>query len=341
MKPEVEVDGDEVGFASAIGRFDSLVDTVGNERRGAMVDDSDDQMGGSSVLRLLRSRHGCARYVSTLTRSQQIVKDEGVLFGPGKANSYARDAGAAPPSKFVDLVPPRGFGPTTLQTLLDSGVLFSAKVAAGPAAASVRGWTMGDFWEETSWPRDSAGGMGVRYGLPVEEEEEDLDVAFQREMMEMSKPRRRVRIGGEGGMDGGETAAVARGDEMNPFVTQIVGVEGLAENVIARQRNSVVFVAMRSCRTCKKINPIFTKMARQGSGGDLMFAKADATGAAGKALGRQLGVVAAPSFVLFRNGVRYGAVSASRLPSERLDKAIRDLEAGEDFDPSLEEGDDD
>jgi len=72
-----------------------------------------------------------------------------------------------------------------------------------------------------------------------------------------------------------------------------------------------------------------------------MFAKADATGAAGKALGKQLGIVAVPSFVLFRNGVRYGAVSTSKIPSDRLNKAIRDLEAGEDFDTSLEEEDDD
>lgn len=52
------------------------------------------------------------------------------------------------------------------------------------------------------------------------------------------------------------------------------------------------------------------------------------------------GVVAVPAFVLFRNGVRYGVVSTSKVPSDRLDKAISDLEAGEDFDTSLEEEDD-
>jgi len=60
----------------------------------------------------------------------------------------------------------------------------------------------------------------------------------------------------------------------------------------------------------------------------------------GKALGRQLGVAAVPSFVLFRNGIRYGVVSTSKLPSDRLEKAISGLESGKDFDPSLEEGDD-
>lgn len=82
---------------------------------------------------------------------------------------------------------------------------------------------------------------------------------------------------------------------------------------------------------------MFNKLARERNGEGLVFAKADATGAAGKALGKQLGIVSVPSFVLFRNGVRYGAVSSSKLPSDRLDKAIRDLEAGEDFDVSLEE----
>ena len=78
-------------------------------------------------------------------------------------------------------------------------------------------------------------------------------------------------------------------------------------------------------------------MARERGREDLLFAKADATGPAGKALGKQLGVVSVPSFVLFRNGVRYGAVSTSKLPSDRLDKAMDDLEAGKDFDTSLEE----
>jgi len=147
-------------------------------------------------------------------------------------------------------------------------------------------------------------------------------------------------------MDEKEVQKQTKVDERNPYVTQIVGVEGLAETIISKQETGVVFVAMKSCRTCKGINPIFTKLARDrqkksSSGGDLIFAKADASGAAGKALGRQLGVVAVPAFVLFRNGVRYGAVSASKLPSDRLDQAIMDLEAGKDFDESLAEDEDD
>lgn len=327
---EEEDDYDEVGFASAAGQFDSLIDTLGNEQGGSVID-------------LLSAKHQCDKYISTLTRAQQIIKSDGVLFGPGKANSYVKSVESSsttiPSSatKCTIVVPSPGFGPSTLQALLENGVLFSSKNAK--AATAVRGWTMKDFWEETSWPRDSSG-TGLRYGLPVADEE-DLDERFQMEQIQMQ--RARVRVGSEvgGGMDEKEVHVQTRVDEKNPYVTQIAGVEGLSERIISERRSGVVFVAMRSCRTCKGINPVFTRMAREGADGDLMFAKADASGKVGKALGKSLGIVAVPSFVLFRNGVRYGAVSASKLPSDRLDKALRDMEAGEEFDASLAEEDGD
>lgn len=333
LSPSVDDGDDEVGFASAIGQFDSLIDTIANEQKG-MIITGENPAGGSSVLQLLRSRHQCNKYISTLTESQQMIKNEGVLFGPGKANSYVKATETLAPNKCTPLIPPLGFGRSTLQILLENNILFSSK---NTKPIAVRGWAMKDFWEETSWPRDSSG-TGVRYGLPVVEEE-DLDEQFRIEQILLEKGRR-TRVGSEGGMDDDEVQVQTKVDEKNPHVMQIQGVEGLAENVISKQRDCVVFVAMRSCRTCKGINPVFTKMARErGNGSGLTFAKADATGAVGKALGKQLGVVAVPSFVLFRNGVRYGAVSVSRLPSDKLDKAIELLEAGEEFDTSLEEDD--
>ncbi|KAL9184199.1 hypothetical protein ACHAXT_002285 [Thalassiosira profunda] len=333
LQPSVLRGEDEVGFTTAVGQFDSIIDTIANEQKGMVITD-DNPYGGSTMLQLLRTRHKCDKYISTLTQSQQIIKNDGVLFGPGKANSYMKSTESISVQKCIPLVPSAGYGPSTLQILLENNVLFSSK-STSPTA--VRGWAMKDFWEETSWPRDSSG-TGVRFGLPVEEEE-DLDELFRIEQLELQK-RKRSRVGGEGGMDEKEVRKQTRVDEKNPYVAQILGVEGLAESIISRQKDSVVFVAMRSCRTCKGINPIFTKMARERGSEGLMFAKADATGAAGKALGKQLGVVAVPSFVLFRNGVRYGAVSTSKLPSDRLDKAIGDLEAGKEFDPSLAEDDD-
>ena len=347
MQPSVAVDSgssndddeNEVGFATAIGEFDSLVDTLANERKGMIITE-DNPYGGSSLLQLLQSRHGCGTYISTLTQSQQIIKNDGVLFGPGKANSHVKSMESISSKQCTNIIPPVGFGPSTLQVLLENNVIFSSK---NTKPTAVRGWELKDFWEETSWPRDSSG-TGVRYGLPVVEEE-DLDEVFRIQQLELQR-RKRTRVGTEGGMDEKEVQKQTKVDERNPYVTQIVGIEGLAETIISKQQTGVVFVAMKSCRTCKGINPIFTKLARDrqkssSSSGDLIFAKADASGAAGKALGRQLGVVAVPAFVLFRNGIRYGAVSASKLPSDRLDQAIMDLEAGKDFDESLAEDEDD
>jgi thiol-disulfide isomerase/thioredoxin len=331
MKPsEFNDDYDDIGFADAVGQFDSLVDTISNERKG-MVFNDDNPFGGSSVLQLLQSRHQCSKYISTLTQAQQIVKKEGVLFGPGKANAHVKSMESAPLAKCKSLVPSLGFGSSTLQPLLDGNVLFSTK---NSKPIVTRGWTMKDFWEETSWPRDSSG-TGIRYGFPVQEEE-DLDEVFRREQLRMQQ---RTRVGSVegGGMDKEETTQQILIDQKNPYVTQIIGVDGLAQEVISKQKDCVVFVAMKSCRTCKGINPVFTKLARDRGGDNLMFAKADATGSIGKALGKQLGVVSVPSFVLFRNGVRYGAVATSKLPSDRLDQAIQDLVEGKDFDPSLEE----
>mmetsp|Transcript_25479 Transcript_25479/g.61249 ORF Transcript_25479/g.61249 Transcript_25479/m.61249 type:complete len:574 (+) Transcript_25479:88-1809(+) len=329
MRPSVESEDNEVGFADAIGQFDSLIDTIANEQNGMIITD-DNPAGGSSVLQLLRSRHQCNTYISTLTKSQQMIKSDGVLFGPGKANSYMKSMESISTKKCTPLVPSIGFGPSTLQKLLENNVIFSKK---SDKPSAVRGWELKDFWEETSWPRDSSGN-GVRFGLPVVEEE-DLDESFRIEQLQLQK--RGTRVGSEGGMDEKEVTVQSKADEQNPYVKQITGVEGLMENIVSKERSCVVFVAMRSCRTCKGINPIFTKMARERDKDILMFAKADATGASGKALGKQLGVVAVPSFVLFRNGARFGAVSASKLPSDRLDKAIKDLEAGVEFDTSLEE----
>ena len=333
MKPS-DFDDDtfeEIGFSTVVGQFDSLIDTISNERKGMLITD-DNPYGGSSVLQLLQLKHQCNKYISTLTQSQQIVKNEGVLWGPGKANDHVKKMESMSLARCISLVPSVGFGSATLQTLLDNNVLFSIK---GNNPTVSRGWALKDFWEETSWPRDSSG-TGIRYGMPVQEEE-DLEEEFRREQERMQT---RVRVGSElgGGMDDTETTTQLLIDEKNPYVTQLVGVDGLAQEVISKQKDCVVFVAMRSCRTCKGINPIFTKLARERSSDELMFAKADATGATGKALGKQLGIASVPSFVLFRNGVRYGAVSASKLPSKRLDQALSDLTGGKDFDPSLEEG---
>ena len=41
----------------------------------------------------------------------------------------------------------------------------------------VREWSLKDFWEYTSWPRDSDGTGDTRYGLPVSETD-DFDLVY-------------------------------------------------------------------------------------------------------------------------------------------------------------------
>jgi len=318
-----DTDG-EIGFCTAIGQFDSLIDTIANERKGGLISDA-----GSSVIQLLQSRHQCNNYISTLSKSQQIVKKDGVIFGPGKANAHVKSLENLNPQKCIPLIPSSGFGKMTLQVLLDNKIIYPSR---SNKAIVTRGWSMKDFWEETSWPRDS-NGSGVRFGMPVIDEE-DLDAVFRREQLSMQRRSRFV----EKEENDGQPAVQAKVEE-NPFVTQIVGTEDLADIIIDQRKDSVVFVAMRSCRTCKAINPIYTKIAREYVG-KVMFAKADATGKVGKTLAASLGIESAPTFVLFKSGVRYGTVQTSKLPSDRLQKAISDLEAGKDFDPSCEYGDD-
>jgi len=359
----------EVGFATIIGRFDSLIDTISNEKQGMIITDTntDDHLttdgGKSNLFTLLQSRHQCNKYVSTMTHSQQLIKTEGIIFGPGKVNSYVKSTTSNTSksnsnsnndsNKCLNLIPSPGFGPSTLQVLLENNVIYYSN-NKNEESISMRKWEIQDFWEETSWPRDNSG-TGIRYGLPVlsddddedEDEEDELDESFRNIDQPLSwavKQQRQqklgTRVGSVGGMDEQEVQKQTIVDNTNPYVTQIVGIDGLATNIIYPRRNSVVFVAMRSCRTCKSINTMYTKLARdRDTKGDtnILFAKADATGSTGRALGKQLGIVAVPSFVLFRNGLRYGAVFTSKLPNDRLDQAIRDMEAGKDFDTSLEE----
>ena len=99
---------------------------------------------------------------------------------------------------------------------------------------------MKDFWEETSWPRDSSN-TSIRNGVPVIKEE-DLDAIFLKEQLEMESGR--VRLGCKGGMDDKEVTVQSKSDKKNPYVTQIVGVECFAESIISKQKSLVVFMAM-------------------------------------------------------------------------------------------------
>mmetsp|Transcript_10343 Transcript_10343/g.23605 ORF Transcript_10343/g.23605 Transcript_10343/m.23605 type:complete len:467 (+) Transcript_10343:231-1631(+) len=254
LEPSVDIGKeDDVGFSDAVGEFDSIIDTIGNEQKGILVTETG-LGGGSTVVQLLRSRHKCDKYVSTLTKAQELIKGNGVLFGPGKANGHIKEMQSLSPNQCIRMVPSAGFGPSTLQTLLEKNIVFSGSTMSSGSTA-VRGWSLKEFWEESSWPRDSSG-ADVRYGLPVIEEEEfdELEDMFRRQKSQIEGNQRGTRLGSEGGLSQKEEEKQTRVDEKNPYVTQIRGVDGLSQAVTSQQRDTLIFVAMRNCRTCKSIN---------------------------------------------------------------------------------------
>jgi thiol-disulfide isomerase/thioredoxin len=124
----------------------------------------------------------------------------------------------------------------------------------------------------------------------------------------------------------------------NPFVLNIVGVYGLTTEVVDKELDSVIFLSARFCKTCKTINPLYTRMARlsQESSSPVKFVKAEASGPYGKELGRRLEVDAVPAFLLFRKGQQFGTpLSVNKLPSTKIEKAIELLESGKPWSGSI------
>jgi thiol-disulfide isomerase/thioredoxin len=135
----------------------------------------------------------------------------------------------------------------------------------------------------------------------------------------------------------------------NPFVKEITNIEDLQRDIVSSQRDCVLFLSASYCRTCRTIQPAFTRLARttlEETANDfdqLLFAKADTSGPTGKELGRALTVASVPTFLLFRKGRQYGSpLSIAKLPSKKLNLAISLLTRGMPWDSAafakLEEG---
>jgi thioredoxin-like negative regulator of GroEL len=132
----------------------------------------------------------------------------------------------------------------------------------------------------------------------------------------------------------------AKADANNPYVMSVHGVDGLQRDIIAAEKDCLLFLSAPWCRTCRYLSPGYTRMARETSA-QVTFAKADATGNIGKALGKALEVDAVPAFVLFRQGEVFGSpLSVSRLPSRKLQQAVDCLATGMEWDDSLLDEDD-
>jgi hypothetical protein len=335
-----------------------LVDTLSDEAKSGepllqLMDDIDfddnneeeDWMGAmGGVIDLLKRRHNCHRYVSTLNRAQTIVREEGVLFGPRKADGYRQEKereleqGRNKRQGMTWITPPDHFGPSTVQTLLDQNIVVAS---SSTPKVMVRGWALKDFWEFTSWPRDTEGGSNMRFGFPVVD---DLDVAALRKLQddEDDEPSLQPQPQPSASSTGTRVMKAATTPMKNPFVTEFEGVDGLYNHIVSSKKDCVLFLSAPYCRTCLTLTPAYTRMARimteqqktQDNNHTVLFAKADAGGRKGKELGNALNINAVPTFLMFRAGERYGTpLSISKLPSKRLDLAVQYLTSGMEWDP--------
>jgi len=200
---------------------------------------------------------------------------------------------------------------------------------------SVRGWALQDFWELASWPRDSSG-SNVRFGLPALDE---FDDQLKEDGVMISAPplvdNKFARDDNNFAMDNEEEIA-REGQQSNPFVMDISDVAGLQEKILTNdEKDCIVFMSAPWCRTCRKLSPAYTRMARETANNNenVVFAKANTAGTKGKQLGKALEVDAVPTFLLFRGGKRFGnPLSLSRLPSKKLDLAMEFLTSGSEWD---------
>jgi len=228
-------------------------------------------------------------------------------------------------NKANNILPPKNFGSKTLQKLFDSKVLFKFQ---GKEPSLIQGWSMKDYWELTSWPRDVTGAANVRYGFPVvddlntlfdsagDDDNNKSDDSSEPPPLQMKAPKDSSSTGKE-----------------NPFIFKINGMNDLSSEIIGKKKKCVLFLSSSSCRTCKYLTPQFTKLSKEYHDDDVVFAKVNAFSKKGKELSRVLDVTAVPAFVLFRDGQRFGkTLSITRIPSKKLNLALSLLSSGEDWD---------
>lgn len=334
----------EMGFAAQLGRFDALLDTLGDESPLTA------SFAEETMIDLLRSRHGCNQYVSTVTRQQQLFSEAGILSGSGRAKEHVEKLGGAqlpqPPA-------PRQLG-TTIQSLLKAGITWpinkipTSTVRQDGFTATIRGWTMGDYWESSTWPRDIE--SNARFGFPTtafslwmeetqDEEEGEIVMRNTSPLLNMLREQKNAPIRDKTPRTkkprSDALAAAKERQEQNPHnILQFQGVRGLKDYIVDAELNGCIFLSAPFCRTCRYLRPQYQRLSRMQKGKrGIVFCQADATGEIGKELGRYLGVDAVPSFILFRNGEVYGfPLSVTRFPSPVLDRALQFLESGRDWD---------
>jgi thiol-disulfide isomerase/thioredoxin len=318
----------EIGFAETLGHFDALLDTLDNERNS-------DNRRESTVMRLLRERHGCHLYVSTQSQAQQVIAEAGVVWGPGQAQSRIQQLIQQASSSSSTFAPPRGFG-KTVETLLQSSAL-NFRPLSSKNGPYVRSWTLPEFMESTLWPRDSNGAASVRFGLPVID---DLTLILDQDERDgsgnmVAAPPGVTKRFVDRDEDGEDDDDDDEAKTLSGPILQVVGIRGLQEDIINAEKDCILFLSAPFCKTCRKLKPRYLQMARANTDRPIVFAQADASGQVGKALGRALGIDAVPAFLFFRQGDRWGKpLGITRLPSPKLELAIDYLLKGLAWDES-------
>lgn len=271
-----------------------------------------------------------------LSHSQTIIAKEGIFGGPGHCDKYLQNVSRQSFLNSPDCQPvfPPGKVGYTVESMLKNGVIFSEAQRKKMLKKTdcVRGWTLNDFWEQTRWPRDSSG-SGVRYGLPVvEEPDPDLEPMISEPPSRMLNYQYVESVSAQESEPQPPTPV-----QDNPYVVPIVSVSGMKSEIEDTGIHCIMFLSAKFCKTCKEINPKYTRMARQAEDTSaIVFAKAEVSGKWGKELGRHLEIDAVPAFILFRNGRLFGTpLSTSKLPSKKINRALDLLESGADWDPNI------
>eukprot|EP00957_Ditylum_brightwellii_P189053 14391733-Ditylum_brightwellii.AAC.1 len=81
----------ELGFLEYIGKFNCVIDTVGDEAKLSQVADLKDGVVKSQsdgVSSKLSRDNRCKRLISTVTKSQHFVLEEGLLFAQDPVIKY-------------------------------------------------------------------------------------------------------------------------------------------------------------------------------------------------------------------------------------------------------------
>lgn len=252
-----------------------------------------------------------------MCKAQQMVRDNGLIFGRNEAVNYIKNIGDKPIVNKI--LPPKHFGTRTLQKLFDSNIILKSKDSK---TVWNQGWSMKDYWELTTWPRDTAGAANVRFGFPVID---DVSIDNDDELYEEAAPPLSTSTPKSPKLPKDEFAG-----KNNPFILNINSIEDLSSDILGEKKKCVLFLSSTSCRTCKYLMPQYTKISRDSGDSEVLFAKANAFTKEGKKLSKLLQVDAVPAFVLFRDGMTFGkTLSLTRLPSKKLDMALEFLDDGE------------